>query len=98
MPEIWGAVYNIFGIGRPRGGTVRELYWLLALLLLDRFVDLGLYGFQVEARGRLHRRKLEGSARKFTHELLHPDEPPELARIEIIHVASAKTIHVHAAD
>src|SRR5271155_4198059 len=61
-------------------------------MLLDRFVDLGLYRRQVERRRCLHRRILDRRHREFPDVLLHHYKPPELARIEIVHIASTEIV------
>src|SRR5208283_590266 len=71
---------------------------LLPFVGLDGFLDLFLNGLDVEARRRLHRRKIDRRLRELTHRFLHENEAPELARHEIVHVASSEIVHVFAAD
>src|SRR5215831_3222546 len=71
---------------------------LLALIALDLFLDLSLYGFKVKARRRLHRREVDGGLRQSGDLLLNKHEPPEFAAHEIIHVASARIVQALTAD
>src|SRR5262249_48899505 len=68
------------------------------LMLLELFLDLFLYGIQVKACGRLHRRKFDGCLRKFRHRLLHYYKPPELAPIKVIHISATEVVEGLAAD
>jgi len=51
---------------------------LVAGFIRHGFLDLGLDGFQVEARAWLHRRKVEGCLGQFSYNLLYQHETPEL--------------------
>ena len=72
--------------------------YLLPLVGLDGFLDLFLDRLDVEARWRLHRRKINGRLCEFTHVFLHEDEAPDLARHEVVHIAAAEIVQVFAAD
>ena len=50
-----------------------SLSQLLPFAILDHLVDFDLYGIEVEARGCLHRREIDGRLSKFRHPLLHID-------------------------
>lgn len=64
----------------------------VARLVFDRSVDLPLYSIQIE-RGRiLHRGIVDRRESKLGDFLLNADEPPELARKEVVHVASTLII------
>src|SRR5208283_3156390 len=71
---------------------------LLPFVGLDGFLDLFLNGLDVEARRRLHRRKIDRRLRELTHRFLHENEAPELARHEIIHITAAEIVQIFAAD
>ena len=71
---------------------------LLPFVRLDHFLDFGLDGLQVEGSWILHRRIVDGRHGELAHCLLNDDEAPELARIEVIHVASTHIIQTLAAN
>ena len=64
---------------------------------LDHLVDLPFHGLETERGGRLHRRKLDGRLRQRSHMLLHQDEAPEFAGIEVVHIPTAHVVHRFAA-
>ncbi len=70
---------------------------LLPLAIPERFLDFFFYGLQVEGRRGLHRRILDRRLGEFPHLFLHQDESPELAGIEVVHVAAAEIVHALAA-
>src|SRR5689334_19246910 len=71
---------------------------LLPFVLFEFLLDFPLYRIEVKARGCLHRGELDGRLCKLSHRLLHANEAPELARIEIVHVAAAYIVHALAAN
>ena len=71
---------------------------LLPALVPDRLVDLLLHRVQVEGGRILHRRVVDGRLGQLRHRLLDEDEPPELAGIEVVHVAAAEVVQALAAD
>ena len=67
-------------------------------MLLDHLVDFCLDRLEVEGRRSLHRRIIDRRLRQLRHLLLHEDEAPELAGIEVVHVAAAQCRWRLAAD
>ena len=57
---------------------------LIAVTCLDRLLDFFFDVSQVEERGRLHRRKLDGSFPELGHNVLDQDEPPGFAAHELV--------------
>jgi hypothetical protein len=72
-------------------------FWLLAFVFLHEGLDFGLDSGQVEGGWVLHWRIVDGRS-KLTDGLLHDDQAPELARIELVHVATAHVIQRLASD
>ena len=71
---------------------------LLPSLVPDRLLDLLFYRIEVEGGRVLHRRILNRRLRELRHLLLDEHEAPELARIEVVHVAAAEVIQALAAN
>src|SRR5690242_2168636 len=84
--------------GRPLKTAPRSRMRLLRFMLLHQFLDLFLYRLEIEGRRRLHRRIIDGRHRQLTHVLLDHHEAPELACVEVIHVAPAHVVRSLAAD
>ena len=61
-------------------------------------VDLLLDRVKVEGRRVLHRRVVDRRHGQLRHLLLDDDEPPELAGVEVVHVAAAQVVEALAAD
>jgi len=60
-----------FGRSLENARVLKDRGRLLALVALDLFLDLSLYGLEVEARRRLHRRKFDGRLRQSADLLLN---------------------------
>src|SRR4051794_871251 len=75
--------------GRPGRRTPPRPCWhpLLAVVILDRLVDLLLPRLRVDRRRVLHRRVVDGRPGQLPPLLLDEDEPPELAGVEVVAVA-----------
>src|SRR5215475_5368303 len=71
---------------------------LLPRVALDHLVDLPLHRLEIEAGGILHRRIVDRRQRQLGDRLLDEHEAPELAGIELVHVAAAEVVQVLAAD
>ena len=78
---------------RPAFGALVRDIALVAVVGLDHRVDLLLRGLQVEGSRVLHRRVVDGRFGKFRDLALDEDEPPELAGIELVHIAPAGAAH-----
>ena len=83
------------GPGRP---PVALISLLVTRLVPDRRVDLPLHGLEIEGSRVLHRRVVNCRQGQFRDFLLNADEPPELASIEVVHVAATEIIQALLAD
>lgn len=75
---------------RARWPRARRIFgWLLPFVALHQFVDVSFHGLEIERGRRLHRRVIDRRFCQLRHLLLHEDETPELAGIEVIHIPAA---------
>jgi len=73
----------------PPALEVLCLPWLVALVLIDLFLDFPLHRLQIERSGRLHWWKLDGRLCQFRYLLLHEHETPKLTRKERVKISTA---------
>ena len=89
-------------IGRKAGGPCEppalEITFVLAFVVLDRFLDFLFHRIEVERSRILHRRVVDRRHSEFCDLLLDQDEAPKLAGIEIVPVAEGAVVRGLAAD
>src|SRR5262249_1999500 len=76
----------------PARGVRHIGYRLLPFVLLHHLVNFLFDGFKVKRSRLLHRWILDGRLRQLKDFLLHQDEAPELAGIEVVHVTAAQVV------